>query len=207
MEDWDPHDRRLRGDVLGAGTSFYIRALGLRGEAEDLETVGERREAVLAADFIAKLPEFFAVELDHFSTRHADQIVVAHSASNYLVVGLLVVKEYLFENSGILKVGKSTINCCPGDAVGDIFQLRHQLIRLKKTVLAQGGVENHRPFRGEFQLVIVQIAPENSTDRLIGQNLALGLGRKLLFLDAGKNVRPLRHTTNVDSTGELSKPL
>src|SRR5258705_3258945 len=104
-----------------------VCALGFGTNAQDLKPVRERRKAVLPADFIAQLPELFAVELDHFSARHANQIVVAHSASNYLVIGLLVVEEDLFENSSVLKVCKSTINCGAGDAVGHSFQLRHQL--------------------------------------------------------------------------------
>src|SRR6185503_13871321 len=184
-----------------------VWTLGFGTDAQDLESVRKRRKAVLPADLVAQLPELFAVELDHFSARHAYQIVVAHSASNYLVIGLLVVKEYLLEDSGVLKVGKSTINGGAGDAIGDIFQLRHQLIGLEESFLAEGGVEDHGPLGREFQLVIVQVAPEDGADGLVRQDLALGFGGIFLFWDAGKNMRPLGHRTNVDSSSELGKLL
>src|SRR5438034_1666532 len=93
-------------------------------------------------------------------------------------------------------MGQRAIDGGAGDFVGHIFELLHQLVGLEKSFLAKRGVEDHGPFRCEFELVVVQITPEDGADGFIGQDLVLGFGGKFLFLDAGKNVRPLGHSSN-----------
>ena len=194
MEDRNPHARGLRRDVLTARASLYmVLRLGFGTEAQNLKPMRQRRKAVLPADLVAQLLELVAVEFDHFSRGYANQVIVDLSASNYLVVGLLVVEEYLFENSRILEVGKRAIDGGAGDAVGQLLQLRDQLVGLEQAVVAEGGVEDHGPLGGEFKLVIVQISAEDGADGFVGQDLALGFGRKFLFLDAGKEMGPLGH--------------
>lgn len=153
----------------------------------------QRRIAVLATDFVAQVAEFFAVEFNHFARRHANQIVVDLSACNYLVIRLLVVEEDLFKDAGILKMGEGAIDGGAGDAMGQFFQLRYELVGLEEAFLTQGGIEDHGPLGGEFELLLVEVAAKDGADRLVGEDLALGFGGKLLFLDAGKKVGALGH--------------
>ena len=124
MEDRDSHARGICRDVLTASTALQIICgLGFGADAQNLESVRERRKAVLPADLVAQLLELFAVEFDHFARRHTNQVIVNLPASDYLVVGLLVVEEHLLEDPGILKMGQSTIDSGAGDAVAHIFEL------------------------------------------------------------------------------------
>ena len=146
---------------------------------------------MLPAYLVPNHPQSLAAEFDYASACDTDQVVVRLPPDNHLVVRPLVIQKDLLADSRILQVRQRPVHRGPAGVVTQPLQVRHQPVRIKQPLFPQRRVQNHGPFRREFQPLLVQVPPEDRTNRLVWQHLATGRG--VPFRQAWQNVWSIAH--------------
>lgn len=128
---------------------------GLFAAGDDLEAVGEGREAEFAGDFVAQLNDLFRGKRNHLARVEVDEVVVGVGGIDEVKVGLLTAAIGrwwdLIEQAGIAEVLEGAVNSGLGDALGSVTQLEEEFFRFKGSAELLDGLKYGGTLRGELE--------------------------------------------------------